>query len=87
MKKFLEGLWKFLNSKVFGYVVVALLIVFLAGQCKRNVDHQNEDIKQEQNISALGDTIKIERQKNGELLTSIDGYISLSQKNFMMVLR
>ena len=67
MKKILETIWKFINSKFFGYAVAIVLILFLAGQCKRNTDLQRENRIQEQNIAAANDSIKTYKNKNGEL--------------------
>jgi hypothetical protein len=76
IKLFLEKAWKFVNSKIFIIGLIILLIMVLAGQCKRIID-QNQSIDQsEQNISALTDSLQFERDKNGALLVSIDGYIA-----------
>jgi len=67
MKKFLEAIWKFINSKFFGYAVAIVLILLLAGQCKRNTDLRRENRIQEQNIAAANDSIKTYKDKNGRL--------------------
>jgi len=67
MKKILEAVWKFINSKFFGYAVVIVLILFLAGQCKRNTDLKRENKIQEQNIAAANDSINTYKNKNGQL--------------------
>jgi len=67
MKKILEAVWKFINSKFFGYAVVIVLILFLAGQCKRNTDLKRENRIREQNIAAANDSIKTYKDKNGQL--------------------
>jgi len=67
MKKILEAIWKFLNSKFFGYAVAIILILLLAGQCKRNTDLRRENRIQEQNIAAANDSIRTYKNRNGEL--------------------
>lgn len=67
MKKFLEAIWKFINSKFFGYAVAVVLILLLAGQCKRNTDLRRENRIQEQNIAAANDSIKTYKNKAGQL--------------------
>jgi hypothetical protein len=56
------------------------LFIFGAGQCKRILDLQTEVDTHEQNISALTDSLKFERTKNGELLVSIDGYLATEKE-------
>jgi len=75
-KKFIGGVWKFLNSRVFVIILIVVLILIGIGECKRIVDLNHDIDYQEQNISALSDSLKFEKMKNGELLVSIDGYIS-----------
>lgn len=79
MKKVLEAIWKFINSKFFGYAVAIVLILFLAGQCKRNNDLQRENAIQEQNIAAANDSIKTYKNKNG-VLTSEKAVWILTEK-------
>lgn len=80
MKRIFQKVWQFINSKFFSLTVIILLCLFLAGQCKRIVDQKQEINHHEQNISALNDSLKFERKKNGELLVSIDGYISTEKE-------
>ena len=75
MKKFLEKLWKFINSKIFGYIIILVFAALFIGTCGRNSSIKEENARKDQNMSALNDTIKTERLKNGDLLVSIDGYI------------
>ena len=69
-------IWTFFNSKLFVIVLIVLLILFAAGQCKRILDDKREIDIHQQNISALTDSLKYERNKNGDLVISIDGFIS-----------
>ena len=80
LKKILTGIWTFLNSRVFIILLVVLLFLFLAGQCKRILDNQQEIMIKDQNISALTDSLKFERTKYGELLVTIDGYIATEKE-------
>ena len=65
MKKVLEVIWKFINSKFLGYAVAALLIVMLAGQCRRNTDLKRDIAIKEQNIAAADSTITSYKTKEG----------------------
>jgi len=76
----LKLIWNFLNSRVFVIILIVLVILFLAGQCKRIVDQNREIFIHEQNISALTDSLKFEKIKNGGLLVSIDGYIATEKE-------
>jgi len=67
MKKYLNYLWKFINSKFFGYAVVIVLILLLAGQCKQKHDLKIDKIKMEQNIAAADTIINQYKDKNGKL--------------------
>jgi uncharacterized membrane protein len=75
-----KGIWIFLNSRIFVIILIVLLLMFAAGQCKRIMDKNQEIDQHQQNISALSDELKYERQKNGDLVISIDGYIA-TEKN------
>ena len=71
-----KGLWNFLNSRIFVIVLIVVLIMIGVGECRRIIDLNTEIDIHDNNISALKDTLKFERTKNGELLVSIDGYIA-----------
>jgi len=75
-----KAIWAFLNSRVFVIILVVVLILIGAGQCKRIVDLNRDIDHHEQNQAALTDSLKFERQKNGELLVSIDGYIATEKE-------
>jgi len=76
MIKFLKILWNFLNSKVFLYIIVALIAIWLINTCSNNKDLKRDKIINEQNIAALNDSIKMEKKKNGEIKASITSYVS-----------
>lgn len=78
--KVLNVIWGFLNSKVFGYVLIGITLFFLLGTCGRISDLKEEDKKKEQNISALTDSIKTVVKKNGDLEVSIDGYVATAKE-------
>jgi hypothetical protein len=70
------AIWTFLNSRLFVIGLIVLLILFAAGQCKRILDDKRKIDIHQQNISALTDSLKYERNRNGDLVISIDGFIS-----------
>jgi len=72
----LKKIWKFVNSKVFGYIVIFIVAIMLIGMCNRNSDLKEQMGVQDQNISAKSDTIKTVLKKNGDLYVQIDGYIA-----------
>jgi hypothetical protein len=72
----LKGTWAFLNSRLFVIILIIILIIIGAGECKRIVDTNREIDIHKQNIAALTDSLKYERNKNGDLVISIDGLIS-----------
>lgn len=80
MKNILKGLWNFINSKVFGYILILIIAIFFFGTCQRNSDLKDKIKRKDQNISALNDSIKQEIQKNGNLQVSIDGYIATNKE-------
>jgi len=67
MKKVLKIIWKFVNSKVFGYVIAILFFLFLLGQCNRIGDLIRDNKIKEQNIAAANDSIRTYKNKNGQL--------------------
>lgn len=66
MKNILEKIWKFINSKFFGYAVTIVLIGMVAGQCKRNTDLKRDNIILNQNITAADTTVKELTNKVGD---------------------
>jgi len=75
MKKYLNIIWNFLNSKVFTYIVIIIAIIILVSTCSKNEKLKDEVTRNNQNISALTDTIITIKTKNGNLQSSINGYI------------
>ena len=74
--KYLKLIWDFLNSRVFVLILITLLIIFIAGTCKRKRDLARDLTRKEQNIAALSDSLKFEKMKSGQLVVSISGYIA-----------
>ena len=61
---FLKGIWTFLNSKVFLYVVIIGIAIWLMSMCGSNHDLKIDKKLADQNIAALTDQVKIEKKKN-----------------------
>jgi len=80
MKNILEKIWKFINSRIFGYIVVILLVAFFLGTCNRASNLKDELHRQQQNISALNDSITTVVMENGNLHSSISGYIATEKE-------
>ena len=76
MKNVLTTIWNFINSKIFGYVMIGLLILVLMGTCSRNNKLKEEAVRTEQNVAALNGKIVNEKIKLGKLQASNDGYIA-----------
>jgi len=74
--KVLTKIWKFINSKIFGYALIAAFILLFLGTCGRNSVLKEKANRTEQNLIASNDTIKSERLKNGDLRVSINGYVA-----------
>lgn len=72
----MKKVWEFLNSKVFLYILLSILFLFILNYCNSYKDERRQNIINEQNISALKDSITMEKTKNGELQASILGFIS-----------
>jgi hypothetical protein len=77
---FLKGVWTFLNSKFFVIILIIVLFIIGIGECKRIIDIKQTVDTNSQNISALTDSLKFERKKNGSLLVSIDGYLATEKE-------
>lgn len=75
MKKIIRKIWEFINNKFFGYIIAMIFMAFVLGLCNNNSNLRDEIERYNNNISALTDTIKTEKLKNGDLESSINGYI------------
>ncbi len=82
MKKiiiFFKGIWNFLNSRVFLYILLIIAFLFIAKTCSDYREEKREHNIDEQNYEAAHDSLRIERTKSGALEVSISEYI-LSEK-------
>lgn len=73
--KILKKIWNFINTRIFGYILIGIFIILFIGTCGKNSSLKEESLRKDQNILALSDTIKTERFKNGSIQVSIAGYI------------
>jgi len=80
MNKILKSIWKFINSKIFGYILILAFAVLFLGTCNKNNDLKNESSKKDQNISALIDSVQTIHLKNGVLEVSINGFLATSKE-------
>jgi HPt (histidine-containing phosphotransfer) domain-containing protein len=78
--KVLKTIWKFINSRIFGYVVIGAFILLLVGMCGRNSNLKEENKIQEQNLAAQSDTIKNVVLENGELQASKNAYMATAKE-------
>jgi len=62
----LKKIWNFINSKIFGYIFIAIIIILLINQFKRAADLKRENIQQQQNISAADSIISSYKNNNNE---------------------
>ncbi len=76
----LRKIFEFLNSKIFGYILVAILTIFIINMCNRNNSLEEEINRKNNNIEALSDTLKQEQLKSGELQASIQGFIAKNEE-------
>lgn len=74
--KIFKGIWNFLNSKVFLYIVIIAIAIWLANTCSSNHDLKIDKKLAEQNLAAKNDSILMEKKKNGEMKGSITAYVS-----------
>jgi len=72
----LNKIWKFVNSKIFGYILIAVIAIFLVGTCGRVSNLKEEARIKDQNMSALSDSIKTVILKNGDLQVSRDAFMA-----------
>lgn len=74
MKKILNLVWKFINSKFFGYIIAILAIIILINTCGNNSDLKDVLDRKNRNIEVLNDSIETVITKNGKLESSIGAY-------------
>ena len=76
---FFKGIWTFLNSRVFLYIIVISAFLFIANTCSSLRNEKIDGNIKDQNIIALNDSIKIVKLKNGEIEVS-KAILILSEK-------
>lgn len=70
----IKKILSFLNSKIFIYIIIGLGVLIYLRTCSVNSSLKDQNELNIQNITAVNDTIKTEREKNGNYKTSITGY-------------
>jgi hypothetical protein len=76
LKIILKGIWGFINSRIFPFIMIAIVLMFWARSCQKSGDLEREIAFREQNILALNDTITTVATKNGGLNSSITAHIA-----------
>jgi len=79
---YLQKIFYFINKHTSALLVIVIvtLFIFTVSECNRKNALKNQTIKDKQNISALNDTLKTEKKRNGELQTSISGFVSTEKE-------
>jgi len=80
MKKFLEGVWKFINSKVFVYIILGIGIFLLVNMYNKNQDLKDESERNDTNITALNSKVENYKTKEGEHLATVAAYESHAEE-------
>lgn len=74
MKEILKKIWGFMNSKIFGYILIVIAIIFIFNLWGSKQNLKDEINRTNRNIEVLNATVKNERLKNGEMQSSIAAY-------------
>jgi hypothetical protein len=80
MKKVLEKIWKFLNSRIVLYAAIVVAAILFVGTCSRNGNLKDKINRKDQNISALTDSVQTVTLKNGDLQSSRDAYMATAKE-------
>jgi len=72
----LSKIWDILNSRIFGYIALGIVLLILINTCSRNFNLKNDIELKNYNISVLNDSITTEVLKNGNIQSKIDGFIA-----------
>lgn len=75
LKKIADALWTLVNSRVFYYIVIVVLVIFAVRQCGNRHNQEVENTILNQNLAAKTDTIKSYKNKNNELVSEKAIYI------------
>jgi hypothetical protein len=80
--KYLKMIFDFINKYTNLTLAIVLLVLFFmyVSQCSRNKSQKQELFKKDQNILALKDTVKVEKTKNGELNSSVNGFVATEKE-------
>ncbi len=78
--KFLQVAWKFINSKIFGYIIIGVIALFFVDTCGRVSNLKEESKIKNQNISALTAKVQTVTLKNGEIQSSRDAYMATAKE-------
>jgi len=62
MMKILNKIWKIINSKFFGYIVLGIFLIFFISMCNKGTNLKEDNARKDQNISAMSDTITESRR-------------------------
>jgi len=79
-KKILKGLWTFLNSRLFVLLLLAVIGFYIWKQISIISDYESDSIKDKQNIEALQDSLREERNRIGDYSASIAAFIASEQE-------
>jgi hypothetical protein len=80
LNKILDVVWTLLNSRVFYFIIIALLVVFGLRKCGNEKDLKIENKILEQNVSAANDSIRLYKTKTGELQAQKQLYIKTEKE-------
>lgn len=80
MMKYLNLIWKFLNSKIFIIILIASGVLFFINTCSDNLNLKKSIKTNEKNIEVKGDSITTIVDKYGKIKNSISVYKSSVEK-------
>ena len=72
----LKKIWAVINSRIFLVLLFVGALAFGLQTCSKNTELKRLRKIDEQNQAALHDSLSFEQKKNGEMIISINGYIS-----------
>ncbi len=75
-----KGIWALLNSKIFYFVIIGLLVVFGLKKCGNENDLKIENRILEQNVLAARDSVRTFVTKNGDLQSEKAIFIKTEEK-------
>lgn len=78
--KYLTLIWNFLNSKLFSYILIVLVVFFLINYWNKSRNLKEDLERKDHNIGVLNDSITTIKLKNGEYEASIGSYIATAEE-------